>query len=181
MILWNIQKQDAFDSFEKNGVLNGDWRRIVDKSFLEPYKWMAQQMVIRGIMPKPKSFLWAWHTYCAKFPKPDFRTTDFKNQLKHAKTLYRITLDIPESKVLLSNFELWHFVLSNSYIPENEDDWERAYPSCDICTISKEEIEISWQKIFDLELHKKDKDPGIQACIPYISMDWVKKIDRFDG
>lgn len=198
MILWTIHNQAAYSAFKKNKILKGDWRRAEDKSFLPAYKWMANQMVNRGIMEKPESFLWAWHTYWdEKRRRPDFRCESLKGQLKYHKVMYRITVDVPDDKVLLSDYELWHNVLSGFHTCLNEKEWNRIYPERLVLerakggiyhgTSTKEKIEKSWEQIFDLDIKFNGtadtewigNDLFIQACTPYFKWKWVNKVEKF--
>lgn len=197
MILWIILKTPAYKALKKNKVLKGDWRRIDDRSFLPAYKWMASQMVARGIMEKSQSFLWAWHTFDDEHRMPDFRTEHFRSQLKYHKIMYRVAFKIPDNQVLLSDYEMWHFVLSGHYISLNEKEWDRVYPDFlfdkkkkklswpDCGTTTEAEVKKSWEHIFDLNFSEKT-DPdwhtsyvGIQACFLELKLEWVKKIEKF--
>jgi hypothetical protein len=195
MILWTILDQAALDALNKNGILKGDWRRAI-KEFINPYKWMAEQMVRRGIMDEPKSFLWAWHTY-GKSKRPDFRTYGFKRQLAYSKVLYRVELDVPDERVLLSDYDLWHSILNGFAVTLNEKEDDKFYPEnaerkaydwIFPSAMPEEDVKKTWERIFDLDIYtSKEADPKwigsdiqyIQACTPVFKLDWVRKIDKF--
>lgn len=201
MLLWSVQPQIAYSSFKKKKLLKGDWRRV-EKSFVPPYKWMEKQMIKRGMMKKPQAYMWAWHTYLDKQKMPDFRCESYKSQLNYHKTLYRIAMEVPDDKVLLSDYEAWHNVLNGFYYTVNEREWNKIYPKenklkprflgqknwiyCGTKTIK--EVEKSWERIFNLKPQSlKGYDPAwmgecpstIQACVPQFEWQWVRKVEKF--
>lgn len=213
MILWQIQHPANYKAFKKNGILKGDWRRPDDKSFLPAYKWMADQMVKRGILKKPTSFEWAWHTYWDKKKRmPDFRCEDLKRQLKYHKKVYRVTFEAPDELVLLSDYHLWHDVLNGRYLALSEQEDKKIYPESDLKKKRRKrkkksqgiiwhwpdcgratlaQTKKSWEHIFNLKLKSNpskkmkdwigdDSDLMIQACLPYIKMEWATKIEEFN-
>lgn len=54
-----------------------------------------------------------------------------------------LTIEIDANLVLLSDFDLWHYVLNNNYLPTNFSENEKK--------VSRESRELSWDKIFDLD------------------------------
>lgn len=194
MILWTCHEKPAYETLINKGVLRGDWRRSDMKEFIPAYKWMANEMVKRGIMKKPHSMVWAWHTYNEEHRRPDFRTTTYRWWIKTAKNppVYRITIDAPKNKILLSDFDSWHTVLQSymnrplrkEYLCVNKKEYDKIYPNdAFIAHASDKEIEQSWQRIFNVNRKRGYYFyPGplsIQACLPYIKLEWVKKIEEF--
>ena len=66
--------------------------------------------------------IWAWHTVDWKHQKPDLAKTEFRKKGNQVC----IELEMPEDKVLLSDEEMWHFVLNDYFIgdSENEEDFD---------------------------------------------------------
>ncbi len=144
-------------------------KHLVDQDFLSGYEWMRIQMNkhIGSVTPGNPYPLWAW--YQAKFEKD-------------------------RSEVLLSDFELWHFVLNQSFLAKSMYKFnqfeKRLYRGFGTSNFSKlplavqNEIKESWEKIFDLNFHAKDIDSPrankqIQATFWELNMNEVIQVDRF--
>lgn len=88
----------------------------------------------------------------------------------------RIELDVPDDLVLLSDFETWHAVLNNHVLSYSEKEHDQTH--------SREQIEKSWERVF--EFGKGDPDwngtgSSVQATIPKIDKDWIRKVKHFIG
>jgi len=197
MQLWSIINQEQYDYIQKNGYLHSDGSKIWP-DFKSPYKWLIGQM-IKKIDPPPKNVtypIWAWAQWEGESrKKPDIRT------LRHScgnGTFYRIELEIPKERIVLSNFIDWHHVLNSSYLAfsEIEDDkfdnrlmtknleygnWDN-YPN-DIQNVITE----SWERIFDFISVRQYcyggeiKDREIQATFWVLYNNDIKKIDKFES
>ncbi|MET7027653.1 DUF3841 domain-containing protein [Ligilactobacillus salivarius] len=91
-------------------------------------------------------------------------------------------INILEEKVLLSDFEAWHFVLNDWYYSPatNEQEWERLEKKFDSLPERKQKQvkEKSWQRIFDTDIrHGEWTSNGetIQACFWMLEMSQVRK------
>ena len=127
-----------------------------DDSFLAPYQWMTQQMHTRLTPPQydahPTEYpLWAWHTVDgAVGKKPDLRTQMFNGIFDDTALL---TLCVDSRRVLLSDFQLWHYVLNNVIIYDEETEnallesqnWLELYDN-----VTDDDKRTSWEKIFDV-------------------------------
>lgn len=108
----------------------------------------------------------------------------------------RIEFKLDECEVLLSDFDLWHYVLNYWYLPESIDEGEifekelkRAgysfYEDIPIpCQKYHDLIEKSWDKIFDIKWEEKDLTllndrKSIQAIFWELSLDSVVDVTRF--
>ena len=166
MVIWSILTQRAWDDLQQQGRLRVARRHVIQE-FLGPYAWMAQQMERRLRIPRPsKSSLpiWAWHQWeGANRRKPDLRTPGY---LTKAERGVRVELEVADDRVLLSDFDLWHYVLNYWYLPESENDGKlfekklaRAGLSFYKCDHQhplpnagfNREIEKSWERIFDID------------------------------
>lgn len=79
-----------------------------------------------------------------------------------------LELEIPDSEVLLSDYDDWHFVLNNWELiteEEFEADEDKEY--------SQEEIEATWPRVFSIETKRY-----VQACIWEIRPEHVVKVHR---
>jgi hypothetical protein len=62
MILWTIQKEEAWDQLQERGYLVATIDNIMEESWISAYRWMADQMKIRlGSPPEVHCLpIWAW-------------------------------------------------------------------------------------------------------------------------
>ena len=162
MILWTIQSVAAWSRLQKDGVLRADGRRIHARD-RRPYAWMARQMSERiGFRPAGQALpLWAWFQWNgATCRRPDLRSCGY---LPPGNWGVRIEFEISDRLALLSDFDLWHYVLNYWYLPESEQD-DEDFESALLCrglsfykakplrnaAFHKRIIE-SWVRIFDLD------------------------------
>ena len=123
-------------------------------------------------------------------PRPDLRTSG----LLAPKTLgVLLEIDLPQSDVLLSDFQKWHAVLNRSYLPqtmaevlrfENQlaragipDEWPYPEPF-------HSQLTDSWQRVFDLEAEASDcwggiEEREIQAVFWQLDLDNVRSMKHF--
>ena len=108
---------------------------------------------------------------------------------------FRLTLEIPESDVLLSDFDLWHIVLNGGYLATSEAEDEAfdselaaagvplagPYPGPFMAR-----VEQSWQRVFDLDRtgvdpawHGSTDERGVQATLWQVRASQVRKVERF--
>lgn len=173
MKVYTVQRLETYYRMREQGYLIGD-QKFVWEDFKKPYQWMMKQMEkkIEGYNGKDYP-IWVW--------KRKVNRNEHALLSKGIKGVI-LTLEIPEDKILWSDFDHWHFVLNNGPITESEDEWERyledeeSYPTED-----------SWEKIFDFNLLRsldndwngKFNEDWIQGVTPKITMSMVKKVTRF--
>jgi Domain of unknown function (DUF3841) len=194
MRLWTIQTPDAVTQLERTGVLRCS-PQYVDEHCRAPYGWMCEQM--RGRIPDgpPEAWpVWAWYQWEGQArAMPDLRAT---GHLPKGSSGVRLELEVDPGKVLLSDFELWHYVLNYWYLPTSVSEgarFERELESKDLSFFkssplpdseSHGRIVASWGKIFDLDWSQHDiADPmdrkSIQACMWRIDAGMVRKKREF--
>ena len=141
----------------------------------EKYEWMHQQMNNRikdysGELP-----IWAW-TEPAK-------TSDVTERFGDDQI--RITANVPLSRCLLSDFDLWHIILNNGYFAptvKEMEDW-----SNDKLELTKPMLHKSWNEIFELGIDNTQKERNeylgisskgreIQICVDKIYVDEIENI-----
>lgn len=95
-------------------------------------------------------------------------------------------LDVPETYVLLSDYENWHYPLNYWYLPENEHDMNQFEAKCEEKKVSyylqkplndqelHQEIEHSWPHIFHC-----NKQNATQATLWCIKPSWVQYVQDF--
>lgn len=157
-IYYSIQDLNAWTEAQHRGYLIGN-EKYVWEEFLRPYHWMMSQMVKRVPDYNEGYPIWLWPE------KQDLRHSGYKERGTMAVYL---EIEIPESQVLLSDFNAWHVVLMDSVILDYEDE-----------IIDKE---LSWERIFDLEYLRKHTDWGIldiQGVTGKIYLNQVKSAREF--
>lgn len=194
MKLWTIQTEPAWNSLQRKGYLRGK-RSYADRTFLPAYDWLSEQMLDRIGMPPCPSVnvpIWAWQQYDGLHKKrPDLRST---GHLPSGTTGYRICFTVPDNFVLLSDFELWHYVLNYCYLATSESDAESFDRSNHDLSCSwsnppsdqkiDSEIRGSWLRIFDLNWYDPfisypRSEKSIQGTLWQLDRIWVTAVDKF--
>jgi hypothetical protein len=196
MILWTIQTEKVWQEFLSSGVLRGIRERIMEQVWESPYQWMIRQMEQRiGPPPTPGAYpVWAWLQWeNAKRTKPDLRAG---GHLPKRESGVRIEFECPDSSALLSDFDLWHFVLNYWYLPESEvegDEFEAQLAERGFSFFKTkplpnrfyhDRIVASWDKIFDLDWQESEialprSEKSIQATLWELNADQVRNHDYF--
>lgn len=169
MRLWTIQGIEFYNQLQNEGVAyctTPSWD--IDDRFIYAYHWMAKQMIKRigeppiDILEYP---LWAWYQYdSAKKKKPPRRPSDIREGLSAF-----IEIEIPDKMVLLSDHINWHAVLNQCALA----NWKQIDKKIDVLDKTagrildfkeypleiQNEIENSWEAVFDLD--RRDKDVGL--------------------
>ena len=180
--LWTIQHIDAYKEMEKTGVLRANEQFLFCQDDMRyAYDWIAQQMRTRiGEPPAGVEYpVWAWYQWEGKRKRRDLRHAGFA---KRGTPMVQIEFAAEDKSSLLSDFDEWLGVLNNTYIADNQDDFDRFYlPGLEE---SQEEICASWEKVFDLERCTPNWDypperKSIQACVWEVRMSQVKKMQFF--
>ncbi|MBR1628687.1 MAG: DUF3841 domain-containing protein [Lachnospiraceae bacterium] len=154
MILWTIQPVEIWNIIQKTGVYrcNPAKSSMADLS-AEAYDWLVRNMKER-IGPPPEGVeypVWAWYMQEGKHKKPDLRRERWAYGAGN-ESYVCIEFEITSDQVLLSDFDLWHFVLNDWYLSETEDEDDQMYAIFD--TLPSDErrkfCEESWKGIFDV-------------------------------
>lgn len=192
MLLWTIQAVDAWKKFQQSGVLSGK-RQYVDPYFLDAYQWLVEQMKTRiGPQPESDAFpIWAWYQWEGRKKKPDLRSGGY---LPKGEWGVSIEFEVCDKRVLLSDFDLWHYVLNYWYLPRSLAEGDRFeaelaerglsfYASKPLPDINyHRQIVESWQRIFDLDWHEEEitaRPKSIQATLWELRLDDVRAIRTF--
>lgn len=122
--------------------------------FQRSYDWLNRTL---GYGNNP---IWAWYQLDDSFE--DYYKWLLTTSCKGEEVF--LILNVPESEVTLSDFNAWHYVLNNWYLPEDVNSEE------DLDGWSQEEIEESWIRVFNLH------DTFIQATFPVLKAEYVKEI-----
>jgi len=200
MVIWSNLTQQAWKELQTQGRLRVS-RRHTEKDFLGSYLWMASQMERRLQTPRPSEDsmpIWAWWQWWGDRRRPDLRASGY---LPKGTRGIRVELRVQADHVLLSDFELWHYVLNYWYLPRTEKEGiafekklTRAGLSLVGCTHARplphagfrREVESSWERIFDLSwtdrrhrIVSASNNRSIQATLWELSMDDVVESKEF--
>jgi hypothetical protein len=194
MRLITIQSIEAYDYlFNHKELITDGNSPLFNRDFLDAYKWMSSKMKDRNCIAREKEIypLWAWKSWEGKSLVADL---DFYINSENKYVL--LTIELEEDEFLLSDFDLFHYVLNYWYLPENEKDEENfeneykshGYTWDDLSNFEIEDsnmieirkkIEDSWDRIFDIAkedenlYYGKLEDKSIQACFWRLSIDQV--------
>lgn len=181
LTLWSIQREEAFSHLERRGDLRGDWR-WVPADWRPAFRWIAEQLAARLGIPAQRPPVWAWHSYDGEAKRrPDLRRSA---HLPTGTRGVRIELRAPAELALLSDFRKWHCVLNGHYCCLDAAEDARIEALDKAGNLSRGMVVGSWQRIFDLTSGAEGwwgpRDArAIQACLPRIKLDWVRRVDHF--
>lgn len=125
--------------------------------------------------------LWAWHTIYGKQQEPDLRKSMFR---KYEDPRVCIELDIPDDKVLLTDYDTWLEVLNDEYIDFalSEEDYKLERANYEALT-AEEQLEAkirSWERAFGILPYQNNwRRIGffVQACFWEIRPEHVKTVN----
>jgi hypothetical protein len=201
MVIWSILSERAWDDLQQRGRLRVARRHVIQE-FLGPYAWMARQMEHRLRTPRPNKNampIWAWYQWEGlNRRKPDLRAA---GHLAKSERGVRVELEVTDNRVLLSDFDLWHYVLNYWYLPESETDGEAFEAKLARVGLSffgcnhqrplpharyRQAIERSWERIFDTNwadrghaISSPRKKKSIQAALWEVVLDDVVEVRSF--
>ena len=201
MVIWSILTEEAWDHLQRKGRLRVAHRHVIQE-FLGSYVWMAAQMERRLTVPRPSKDampIWAWYQWeGAARRKPDLRAG---GHLPMGDRGIRVECQVEDCRVLLSDFDLWHYVLNYWYLPETEKHGEAFQKNLTSAGLSyykcnhnaplpharyRIEIERSWERIFDVNWADKGhliadprKKKSIQATLWELVLDDVVRVKEF--
>ena len=202
MIIWTIQHHSAYEHLLRNGILRANEDRLFcEDDFRHAYDWMGQQMLSAGLMP-PEGVhypVWAWYQWEGIRKRRDMREG---GHAKRGERIVQLTVEIEDKDILLSDFDLFHYVINDWYLPVNEKDdlaFEAKHESLgysfrdlqdhDIQTEEmnqlRDEIRASWNRalLLDIEddgwLYGRNEKKSIQATFWELRLDQVKKAEVF--
>ncbi|WP_426349407.1 DUF3841 domain-containing protein [Alloiococcus sp. CFN-8] len=192
--LWTLQHKEAYESLAENGILYvNDEHLLYDENFKEACNWMVKQMEKR-IGNKPdyvKYPLWAWYEWDGKQKRRDLRCSGYA---KPGTPMVQIEFEIEESKILLSDFDDWNFVLNNDYISANDEDYDtfckelkdKDYEYQDILDLSKQNDSLNAirEQIFKVNEHyskwnSSSSSELIQATFWELQAEQIIKVEHF--
>lgn len=157
------------------------------------YHWMSEQLTKRvGPAPVGVEFpIWAWYQFHSKKkPMPTLNPDILGSGI--AKSILMV-LEVPDDKVLLSDFILWNSVMSQVEIVPRKDplikkldkldaDAGRHLFFEDLPSDIQQEIRETWVRVFDLNHRdpyyqpKAKRNRSIQAVFWSLKKEYVRKV-----
>ena len=158
--LWTVQPVEVLEIIERDGVYTGNSDKIAEcwdgpnGSFMRSYNWLVSEMAKRGVTGKGYP-VWAWYRRNGRFVAPTKKKLD--------KGDVMMELEIDADRVVLTDYDGWHYVLNNDY---NGYPWDRKltfeefdaiYDAIDALPADerKKTILDSWQKIFNTKFWRR--------------------------
>lgn len=187
--LWSIQPIEVWDILSNKGVFICNPKKSTllyeDKKFQLAYKWLIAEMEKR-IGKRPENVLspiWAWYLRDWKNKKPDLRESGYGERGRKSVCLY---LELPKDRVVLSDFNAWHYVLNRMYNEDSktEAEWKKIMEWYDNLpyNIREDLMYKSWQNIFDITPYKtewRSNGAYVQATFWELFLSDVKDIQFF--
>jgi hypothetical protein len=194
MILWTIQHIEAWQRAQCDDVLRATQQYAqasyddAGNTFLPAYEWLAAEMWRRvGAPPSGIRYpVWAW-AQCGTSgtTKP---TLSDPGHLPPRTRGVCIEFEMPDDQVLLSDFDLWAYVLlgPKTYIPRCVEEMELLdeLGARDFDVYTDAEIRSSWERIFDLDFAAPDiavprVEKWIQATVWEVPLTTVRVVEEF--
>lgn len=165
VILYTVKDYYSFSQLMENHMFFANKKIVTDfwkewsPNFISSYRWINNECKKRIKNYKYDSPVWAW----LKRPNANSLKIEYKDQ-----PFYIIEFKAKLDEILVSDFEKWHFVLNNLFLPKNLNE---SFPHN--MEHNQKEIINSWNNIFDIDDNLK------QACLGCISLDSVLKITKY--
>jgi len=162
------------------------------------YDWMITKM-IEGDLPRPHPEvypIWAYYRWLGiKRPKPDLRSYDMKATARDQRQVL-MTVDIPEERVLLTDYFSWSACLNYCYagtVKASDAFYRRARKACPTWDYSDplpepfhQELVASWDAVLDLAAsrrfqHTRKDEQILQATFWELWAEEVTEAVAFGG
>lgn len=181
---WTLLERSVWQRLQAAGLLTCPLSQASDDPMFQgAYAWMKDAMTHAGIVaPAPDlSPWWCWVRRRSNHPWP---------YIEDAEGLHDpvvLQLAIPFGHVVLSCFDLWHFVLNQWYVPASEldgQDFDRAREGARegsaVALQLQQRMRNSWSGIFTLDQRAVDLGPfeskSIQGCFWTLRLDDVMAV-----
>ena len=186
MILWTIQPKKVLDLIQREGVYHCDEDKAGINDFSpEQYEWLASQMRKRlGPPPEGVNYpVWAYQRWRSERVKPDIRSLRWYWGHRGEK-LCRLEIDIPDSQVLLSDFDAWGVMLNFGLLSDTEDEDNELYKLYDALPPDAQKAMRceNWERVFDITPLDNDwvnRGEIVQATFWELRKENIRKITIF--
>jgi hypothetical protein len=184
-----MQPVEVYDILMRDGIFICDPAKASEPMFFNAYDWLNEHLNNKDSKPDNVCYpVWAWYRYDSKEKKPDLRRLGYGAR---GEKLVCMELEVPDDKVLLSDFDLWHFVLNDWWLDNamfkehfTEDEYDRNQAWFDNLPKDEqgEEKNRSWNIIFNIEPFINDwiaKGQYVQAVFWELKKEYVQKAQPF--
>lgn len=177
--VWSIQSSAVMEHLTSYGKLSGDLRRV-SRLDRHAYSWMLSQYSRRIGTHATQSLVWGWYAYRGKTQRrPDLRKT---MHLPRGSRGVLLDLSLDCSTLLLSQFEMWVWVMGGHYVPQDFDELEWVEKSSK--RLSRRKLENSWERIFNLSFGSEEfwgpmSLRAIQFVVPEICVNQIRRVTPF--
>ena len=182
MTLWMIQPDEVYQQIQKTDIYRCDFEKSQMTDLREQYDWLVQEMKARIGEPPEGVFypVWAWYMWEGARKKPDLRRARWRNGWKGDRFVC-MEIEIPDDRVVLSDFDVWSIILLDGLIADTEEEnelLEKAYEAMPL-EAQREYKYRNWKNIFDLTyvdngwVHRGD---SIQATFWELRKEDIRKV-----
>lgn len=178
MVLWTVQSVEVYKEILQKGCYTCKKSNTnIDKDFMNSYGYISEQMrcIIGSENTEELYPIWAWYKWDGKNKQPNLKHMGYSGNKKEY-VLLQIEKD--DRDVLLSDFDLWHYVLNNEYYIEetNENTYDEKMAKYERLSEEEKQREKvnSWNSIFHIE-----KSEYIQAAFWRLNIKDIKKVKFF--
>ena len=182
MTLWTIQPEEVYQQIQKTGIYRCDFEKSQMTDLREQYDWLVQEMKARMGEPPEGVFypVWAWYMWEGARKKPDLRRARWRNGWKGDRFVC-MEIEIPDDRVVLSDFDVWSIILLDGLIADTEEEnelLEKAYEAMPL-EAQREYKYRNWKNTFDLTyvdngwVHRGD---SIQATFWELRKEDIRKV-----
>jgi hypothetical protein len=183
--VYTFQHHGAWEAATARGYWTGDPAFIGEDDdrddWIFQYDWMREQMGKRLTDYSGDYPVWAY------FKKPNMRQTQF-----FGEPVVLVEAEVPRSRMLISDFDLWHTPLNNWYCARTEaeaDAYDARHAGGTGPTYRNPEIIASWDRIFEIgdrtdpeEIRWHGGQPNLlQACIDRIHPHEIRRVIPVTG
>lgn len=164
---WTIQSFQKWEEIKRLGYLSGN-KEYIWPEFIEAYHWLMGKMSEKIPNYQSEYPVWLWKN------RPDLRKSGHLNRGEQGVLL---KINIAENRILLSDFQAWHIVLMKSYFDLEETEKDDS-------SLSEDEIEKSWELIFDvgyLAQHPNwgENDSSLQGVTGSVNLNEISLVKKF--
>ena len=185
MTLWTIQEEKVYLDLLDTGFYHCDFSKSKMHDCKPQYDWLGEQMKKRvGDPPEGVEYpVWAWHTWWENRRKPDLRNERWGNGWKGVRFV-RLEIEIPDSQVLLSDFDAWSIILLHGLLSETEEEDRILNEEYDALP-PEEQVKmqaINWERAFDLTPMNNGwsrRGSCIQATFWELKKEQIRKVTWF--
>lgn len=180
-----------FDLFQRDTFLKEDMS--YPWGFTKAYQWRRQAMLDKGVhyMANCQHLIWGWyHWNGTKQKKPDRRYRSVYDYFE-GESYVLLELEIDPKRIILSDYDLWHWVLNYWYAGKSREAERFAkiydyYKQKPLPEPGHQLIEKTWHTIFDLDksrhiLNTPKKKQQIEATFFELFYTDIREVHFFNN